>query len=261
MVEFDCFKNMVYRVKIPLIHNLDDELGEDVDVEEEEVKDDSVIRQPHHATREIQSANRLIRDNMQYKTTYGGMGTQETNGPMDDSNIRLDEFDSNSYRHAPAGRPIVTAPEMIGRRPRQYFNPVVEDPEQEQMDDLLNSPKEEFSTRSFRQDTLQRNCKCAQALLLSSMFKQELESDLNIKCDETWNIPNCIKKLDKANADVNKKCTCGKRGYNYLVIETGDNPKAKSDLEFLQQKVTESVKKAPKPDKLQRLKFIVFGTE
>ena len=58
------------------------------------------------------------------------------------------------------------------------------------------------------------------------MYKQEFEYDLNIKCDETWNIPNCIKKLEKANADVNKKCTCGKRGYNYLIIETGDNPRA-----------------------------------
>lgn len=50
VVEFDCFKNMEYRLRIPLIHNIDDAIDDEGELEDEEVKED-VIRQPHNATR------------------------------------------------------------------------------------------------------------------------------------------------------------------------------------------------------------------
>lgn len=63
IIEFDCFRNMSYRLKIPMIHPLDAPLQEEEgDVGDEEVKDDSAIRMPHNETREIQSANRDTRD-------------------------------------------------------------------------------------------------------------------------------------------------------------------------------------------------------
>ena len=47
---------MRYRLRIPLTHTLNDAImDEDGDVEDEEVKDDSVVRQPANAIRDIQN--------------------------------------------------------------------------------------------------------------------------------------------------------------------------------------------------------------
>ena len=80
------------------------------------------------------------------------------------------------------------------------------------------------------------------------MFKFEFDNDLNIKCDEVWNVPNAVKKIEKSIIDsgLSKKCTCGKRGYKYFIIETVDNAKCKSDLTFLKNKLVEAYQKSGK---------------
>ena len=80
------------------------------------------------------------------------------------------------------------------------------------------------------------------------MFKFEFDNDLNIKCDEVWNIPNALKKIEKSIADsgLSKKCACGRRGYKYFIIETVENAKSKSDLTFLKNKLIEAYQKAEK---------------
>ena len=71
------------------------------------------------------------------------------------------------------------------------------------------------------------------------MFKPEFENDLNIRCDEVWNITNAIKKIEKSVMDTGMKNSGGKIGYKYFIIETVDNGKSKSDLTFLKNKVVE----------------------
>ena len=45
MIELDCYKNMRYRLRIPLVHVVNDPLmDDDGEMEEEELKDDSAIR-------------------------------------------------------------------------------------------------------------------------------------------------------------------------------------------------------------------------
>ncbi len=75
-----------------------------------------------------------------------------------------------------------------------------------------------------------------------------------MKCDEVWNITNAIKKIDKSISDsgfgTGKKCACKRRGYQYFVIETAENAKAKSDLAFLTTKLLEAYAKASSPKDL-----------
>ena len=105
---------------------------------EEEEKEDLSIRQPNGGNRDIQSANRQ-REMQMYRTNH-----------QFDTQQHEELCDSNSSRIGDSRRPIATAPETMGRR--TYFQAVREEPEHENMDDLImSSPKiDEMSIRSFR---------------------------------------------------------------------------------------------------------------
>lgn len=60
---------------------------------------------------------------------------------------------------------------------------------------------------------------------------------------------------------MGKKCTCGKRGYKYFIIEAADNAKSKSELSFLRKELVDAYKNAPVPQDLEKLNLIVFGSE
>ena len=77
----------------------------------------------------------------------------------------------------------------------------------------------------------------------------EFEEKLYIKCDEVWDITNALKKIEKslASSGMGKKCSCGRRGYKYFIIETGDNAKSKNELGILHSKLIETYQNAPVP--------------
>ena len=81
-----------------------------------------------------------------------------------------------------------------------------------------------------------QRCTCAQALLLNSTDQKLFEEKLNIRCEEVQIAQAALKKLEKAIAKT-KKCSCGKRGFKYFVIEATDPLKAKQELSILPNKI------------------------